>query len=78
MPVHSQTPGEGPFRAGVRGVDARKGGESLGVPVGGGSVVRTERTTDRAWRKLPGSGSPSRGEGTAGCDPGEVTSSPGG
>ena len=66
MPVHNQTPGEGPFREGVRGVDARKEGESLGVPVGGGSAVRTERTTD-----------PCRGEGTGGCDPGEVTSSPG-
>ena len=45
--------------------------------MGGGSAVRTERTTDREWGKLPGSGSPSRCEGTLGCDAGEVTSSPG-
>ena len=73
MPVHNQTPGEGPFQVGVRGVDARTRGGPCGR-----RISREDRKNHRqSMGEAPGSGSPSRCEGTPGCDPGEVTSSPG-
>ena len=45
MLVHNQTPGEGPFWVGVRGVDARKEGASLGGPMGRGSAEMDRKST---------------------------------
>lgn len=40
-------------------------------------MVRTERTTDRGVEELRGQEAPPEVRGHEGCDPGEVTSSPG-
>lgn len=46
MPIHNQTPAEGPCQAGVRGVDARKrGGKSWGPC--GRRISREDRKNHR-------------------------------